>query len=456
MTDSCTPSSSASMNAHIDIDIQGLLDDRPDAQVFRVHRDAYTDPQVFEREQQDIFESTWVFVGLESQLPRPHDFFTVTLGRQPVIVSRNGDGEIRCLLNSCRHRGMVVCPQRSGNRKTHTCRYHGWVYGSGGENMFVTDQAEGRYPAWFAKDSHDLVPVARFGNYRGFLFASLSPDVPPLETHLGDATFFLDLILDQAPQGLEYVPGDIRYTFNANWKLQIENSLDMYHFASTHASYVELLARRKPDAFAGGMPPSPADAAEQGTFSFGRGHAVMWRGKSRASPELLARRRAGYVADISELRAKWAGSARNLTIFPNLQIVDNVTSVMLRVLHPLAVDKTEMHTHCLAPVGEDADLRAARIRDYEDFFNPSGLATPDDNVIYEHSQAGFKAMAAGWTAGHLRGINPEGAPAANKYAQELGLTNADWSLGSRALGDETCFHDAYREWRRLLTQHRPG
>ncbi|VCU71850.1 Anthranilate 1,2-dioxygenase large subunit [Pigmentiphaga humi] len=428
-------------------DLDRLLDDRAEQGIFRVHRDAFTDPAVFEHEQASVFESTWVFVGLDSQLPRAHDFLTTRIGRQPVLVTRDGEGRLHCLLNSCRHRGMMVATQRSGNRRTHTCRYHGWVYGSDGANQYVSNQAEGRYPGWFQASDHGLAPVARFGSYRGFLFASLSEDVPPLDEYLGDARAFLDLIVDQGPQGLEFVPGNAGYTFQANWKLQLENSLDMYHFSSTHASYVELLARRETDAFAGGMPPAQAEV--QGTFSFGHGHAVTWR-ESRASAALLARRRAACAAAMDDTRVRWALRARNLTIFPNLQIVDNVTSVMLRVIHPLAADQTEMRTHCLAPKGEEADLRAARIRDYEDFFNASGLATPDDNVAYEHSQAGFAARAAGWTAGYLRGLDTSGMQSIDPYAAELGMRHIDGRLGPRTLGDETCFHDGYRAWHRLM------
>ena len=65
-----------------------------------------------------------------------------------------------------------------------------------------------------------------------------------LREHLGGAHVFLDIVADQAPNGLEYVAGAIDYTFDANWKLQFENGLDFYHFASTHSSYVDILNRR--------------------------------------------------------------------------------------------------------------------------------------------------------------------------------------------------------------------
>lgn len=35
------------------------VDDRPDEGVFRVHRDVYSDPEIFELEMRYIFERTW-------------------------------------------------------------------------------------------------------------------------------------------------------------------------------------------------------------------------------------------------------------------------------------------------------------------------------------------------------------------------------------------------------------
>ena len=57
-------------------DISLYVDDRPAEGVFRVHRDVYADPELFELEQKFIFGRTWNFLALESQLPRPNDFVT--------------------------------------------------------------------------------------------------------------------------------------------------------------------------------------------------------------------------------------------------------------------------------------------------------------------------------------------------------------------------------------------
>ena len=51
-------------NGHAD-DIAALIEPG------RVHRDVYTDPDVFELEMERIFGHAWLFVGHTSQVPKP-------------------------------------------------------------------------------------------------------------------------------------------------------------------------------------------------------------------------------------------------------------------------------------------------------------------------------------------------------------------------------------------------
>lgn len=431
--------------------LDGLLDDRPGDGVFRVDRRAFTDGAVFALEMSRLFERGWVFVGLERQAPGPNDFFTGFVGRQPILVSRDRAGVLGAFLNTCRHRGAVVCPFRSGNRKVHVCRYHGWSYDAGGRNLAVTGEAAGQYPDAFAAEDRNLAPVARLESYRGLLFASLEADVPPLAEHLGQARVFLDMVLDQGTAGMEFVEGDATYTFEANWKCQFENGLDFYHFNTTHGAYADIMARRPPLPETEWLP-HESEAATQGSFSFAHGHSMMWSVAAvrppvtrplNADPAILAHIR----ASLDPVRVKWMFRQRNLTIFPNLQIID-IGTIQLRTWRPLAPDRTEMTSHCLAPIGEDAAARTQRIRRYEDFFNPSGLATSDDNVMYEYCQSGYAAADGGPTLGYRRGLAAPNAPTPG--AAELGLDPVGSTYGEIAFGDETCFHAGYREWLRRL------
>lgn len=447
----------------LDPEIARLLDDRATDGIFRVHPDAFTDRDIFELEIARVFEGTWVFLALESEIAEPHDYVTRRIGRRGVILTRDGDGELRGFLNSCRHRGTQLCPLAAGNRKIHVCRYHGWSYDSGGRNIGVTLRDDGQYPPAFAATDRNLVPVARLASYRGFVFASLSENVPTLAEHLGEARIMLDLIADQAPQGLEFIPGSASYTFDGNWKLQFENGLDAYHFPSTHAAFVNILKRRPPSP----VPPDldvVTDAAKtpaSGTISFPRGHAMSWSigapGQS-AEQRPLTRDRALFARvreQVGEERLDWMLRQRNLTIFPNVQLID-IQSLQLRTWEPVAVDKTRMTSYCLAPRGEDPAARRFRIRQYEEFFNAGGLATSDDNVMYEFSQAGYRTARDGSALAYARGLGATDTPGDAYKALGLDEATCTYSATGLGFGDETGIHAGYREWLRLLLDREPG
>jgi methanesulfonate monooxygenase large subunit len=68
----------------------------------------YTDGDIFEEEIEKIFKNTWIPVCHESELPKPYDFRTSSIGREPIIVARGPDKQIRAFLNVCPHRAMIV------------------------------------------------------------------------------------------------------------------------------------------------------------------------------------------------------------------------------------------------------------------------------------------------------------------------------------------------------------
>ena len=83
----------------------------------RVHRSVYLDPEIFDLEMERVFTRAWVYVGHESQVKKPGDYFCTWIGRQPVILSRHTDGQIYVLFNRCAHRGARVLNEEKGNAK---------------------------------------------------------------------------------------------------------------------------------------------------------------------------------------------------------------------------------------------------------------------------------------------------------------------------------------------------
>jgi phenylpropionate dioxygenase-like ring-hydroxylating dioxygenase large terminal subunit len=138
----------------------------------RIHASLYTDPRIFADEMDRIFHAGWVFVGHDSEIPRPGDYVTRPIGREPVIMVRGKHGGIAVLVNRCMHRGTMLCPADRGSVRTFACPYHGWTYDLSGDLLGVP------YPGGYAsfdKSAHGLMRAPRLASYRGFVFASLSP-----------------------------------------------------------------------------------------------------------------------------------------------------------------------------------------------------------------------------------------------------------------------------------------
>ena len=439
------PSEHLATLSNLKMRAESWLERDPARGKYRIDREAFTDPAIFELEMKYVFERNWIFLGHESQIANKHDFLTTYIGRFPVIISRDRSGELHGLINACAHRGARVCREKAGNRRTFSCPFHGWTYSNSGDLLDVTEESLGAYPPNFSRDAYGLPKIPRLESYRGFIFGSLSEDVQSLSDYLAGTKTFIDLMIDQSlGSELEVLPGSTRYTYKGNWKLQVENGLDGYHVGTTHANYVLTVNRR----FAGESKNDTKtfdaqkwSALNGGFFSFHNGHAVLWNEyanpKDRPSYRIIDQLNEKY----GETRAKWINrSTRNLLLFPNVFLMDQA-STQIRIVRPIAVDETEVITYCIAPVGEDETARAARIRQYEDFFNASGMATPDDLTEFNNCQIGFGAGGGLWND-MSRGAG-RWEDGAGKYGGDLGV---DAIMSSSHVADEGLYLTIHEEW----------
>jgi benzoate/toluate 1,2-dioxygenase alpha subunit len=425
--------------------LSGLLVEDPEQHIYRLHRAAFTDEDLFDLEMKHIFEGNWIYLAHESQVPNVNDYLTTNIGRQPIVITRNKAGELNALINACSHRGATLCRHKKGNKANFTCTFHGWTFNNSGKLLKVKDATEAGYPESFNKDcSHDLKKVARFESYRGFLFGSLNPDVQPLAEFLGESTKVIDMIVDQSPQGLEVLRGASTYTFDGNWKLQAENGADGYHVSSVHWNYAATTNHRKQSEAGDNIKAMDAGSwAKQGGgfYSFENGHMLLWTKWANPQDRPAFQIRDELIEKFGQARADWMiGHSRNLCLYPNVYLMDQFGS-QIRVLRPLAVDKTEVTIYCIAPRGESDEARARRVRQYEDFFNATGMATPDDLEEFRACQQGYQGIALEWND-MCRGATHwvEGPDAA---AREIDLQPR---LSGVKTEDEGLYTEQHRYW----------
>ena len=435
--------------------VEDALEDDKEAGIFRCRRDIFTDPDLFELEMKHIFESNWVYVAHESQIPEINDYFTTYIGRQPIIVTRSKDGKLNAVINACAHRGAMLCRRKHGNKGTFTCPFHGWSFNNSGKLLKVKDEKTTEYPVQFnTQGSHDLKKVARFESYKGFLFGSLNPDVQSLEDFLGETKVIIDQIVDQAPQGLEVLRGNSSYIYEGNWKLQMENGCDGYHVSTVHWNYAATMGRRKE----GGTKAVSADGWSKsvgGVYGFENGHILLWTKTLNPEVRPVYSHREELKESLGEDKTSFIiNQTRNLCLYPNVYLMDQF-STQIRVTRPISVDKTEVTIYCFAAKGESAEDRALRIRQYEDFFNVSGMGTADDLEEFRASQAGYAAKVAPWN--DLSRGAPLWINGPDENAKKMGINPLLSGERSEDEGLFVCQHNYWAQaMRKGLQQEREG
>jgi p-cumate 2,3-dioxygenase subunit alpha len=371
----------------------------PQAMRFQVHRSTMADPKILELERRRIFDICWLYVGHESELRAPGDFKTRIVSERPVIFCRDTKNKVRVFINTCRHRGSIVCREAEGNTKSYTCFYHGWSYNRDGELDGVP--GEDAFPPRFKKSEFGLKEPPHVASYRGFVFLNFDPNAMPLEEYLAGAKEYIDLIVDQSPSGeMEVIQGVQDYDIRANWKLLTENSFDDYHLLSVHGSWLTYLRNsgvemKRPER--GHLLPGHGVGKV-----LGNGHGctdnVNFRGRpvacwipiyGEASKPEIERIRAELVTRLGEQRAtRVADTNRNLLIFPNLFLNDG-SSVTIRTYYPISVDRMRVLAWALGPKEESPTARAVRLDSFLTFYGPGGFATPDDIEVLESLQSGM-------------------------------------------------------------------
>ena len=386
------------------MEIEDLIIDDRRRGIFRVHRSSMTSVDLFRREQEQIFDRCWIYLGHESEVEHPGDYLRRTIAGRPLFLVRGKDDQVRVFLNSCTHRGALICRRDAGNADVLQCFYHAWSFNTNGELIGVP--GEDAYGPYFDKSELGLKQPPRVESYRGFYFVSFNPHVDDLVTYLAGAKDYLDLIVDQAEEGMRVIRGSNKYTMKANWKLLVENSLDGYHLVPTHQTYLDYISSL-------GTDDSGQTAASRivGTAkALGNGHCVIESPVRNGRPiahwhplfgeearEPIARVRQRLVEQYGEERThRMADTSRNLIIYPNL-VINDIMAITIRYFEPVAPDHMEVTAWHLVPREESESMLSTRLDSFLTFLGPGGFATPDDVEALESCQAGFRATETEWS-----------------------------------------------------------
>jgi phenylpropionate dioxygenase-like ring-hydroxylating dioxygenase large terminal subunit len=373
-------------------DYKRLLRERVDPEAGAIPSFIFGDPQIYKLELDTIFGRCWQLAGHESEIPEPGDYVTRYLGETNVILVRSEDGQVRVLLNMCRHRGMRVCRADLGNSSHFRCPYHGFTYRNTGALTGVPLQEEA-YGGALDKSELGLIE-ARSETYGGLVFATWDRDVPPLAEYLGAMSWYLDLYVGRAE--MEVIGPPHRWEMDADWKIPAENFIgDSYHTMQTHGSIPKL-----------GLVSSIKFAKDGYHIYAGNGHGIgigLPSPEPIFPPELIERYRENLQPDQWEVLRQVRNV--NATIFPNLSFLISsmtldgqvVSHTTMRVWVPRGPGKIVIYSWCLVERDAESWWKELSAKAHILSFGPSGMFEQDDSENWTDIT---RNAASYWRAGN--------------------------------------------------------
>jgi phenylpropionate dioxygenase-like ring-hydroxylating dioxygenase large terminal subunit len=414
-----------------------------------VHRRLYIDPEVFDLERERIFRVAWLYVGHESQARLPGDFFTTELAGQPVVMVRHSDHSVRVLFNRCAHRGAKVVVEPSGQARTFVCCYHGWTFATDGRLLHAPAH-EGARAADFdlADPAFSMASLPRVDSYRGFVFASFASAGPGLREYLGQAAAQIDNMVDRAPGGeIEVAGGCLKILQRSNWKIHLENTQDGLHAGTAHRSSIgasRVQASNAADApfalkviMANGRSREEMDRLRVTALDWGHSFMAGFRETASREPWYDA-----YIAALISAKGERESerilsvNTHNAIFYPNASVQPGF--MQMRVIFPLAVDRTRVETWSLRMKGAPEELFQRTLAYANVIHSPSSLIRPDDIEAYERIQEGLHAEGLDWISLHRdfgRETKVEGGLQASALA-DLAMRN-QFRAWTRFMADET-------------------
>lgn len=393
----------------------------------RVPYTAYTDTALYAAEQQRVFHGpSWNYLCLEAEIAEPGRYRSTFIGETPVVVVRDGDGEVYGFENRCAHRGALIALDKCGHAERFQCVYHAWSYNRQGDLVGVAFEQGvnglGGMPKGFRKDEHGPRKL-RIASFCGLVFGSFDDDVPPLGEYLGDEIAQrIERVLGKPVE----VIGRFTQALPNNWKLYIENVKDSYHASLLHLFFTTFDLNRL--SMKGGV-----IVDESG------GHHVSYSMIDRAAQKDSVYREQGLRTESAQYRLKdptlLDGFAEYddgvtlqiLSVFPGFVLQQIQNCLAVRQVLPKGVARTELNWTYLGYQDDTPEQRKVRLKQ-SNLVGPAGFISMEDGAVGGFVQRGIAGAAGAEAVVEMGGDTADSAEGRATEASVRGFWKAYDSL----------------------------
>ena len=296
---------------------------------YKLPAEAYFDQGWLDKERVNIFGGSWLFAGLETELPETGSYKTFSAGFDELVIVRDRSGALNAFHNTCRHRGARLVSGQ-GKCGSFVCPYHKWGYGLDGKIRGIPkkEQFENLNPKELG------LHIASVESWMGMLFVHVD-ETPTLSFDQWSIGLAKELAAFKVDQ-LQLLKQE-SFTFDANWKLYIENHVDWLHLWYVHPETLGAL-----------------DHSNGEVMQFGSSFCSY----DPVKPEHEeAFKQANPLPDIPHLKdvdKRYSTTGAHF-LFPNLPIFTGSSFFALAELIPLTPEKTQMNISLLGLPGGDTD-----------------------------------------------------------------------------------------------------
>jgi methanesulfonate monooxygenase large subunit len=372
----------------------------------------YTERDIFEQEQSEIWRKSWLLVAHESELPEPLDFRTTSIAREPVAIVRGEDGVVRAFLNVCPHRGALLLREPAGNLqqaspsgspKRITCMFHAWQFDAKGQCLSIPRRNAGYQERLQCSDAslHQLPCEVAYG---GFVWVHLDASPVPLREYMGKA-------FDALGPHLEAEPLEVFHHHKAiistNYKLWHETNSEFYHDYMHHFNRVTSMQQK--------------GYHERHYEAFPFGHATV------SSMEVKYTAYEHEQVNLAEERdLSFPLLERNgwklLDLFPGITLNLRGSALRIDTATPLSEDRVLIEFRGLGLKRDTAAERQRRVADHNTIWGPFGRNLPEDLLGVTNQTLGMWPGSEGLHVLHGRLEN-------SRIHDEIGLRHyyTEWS-----------------------------